>query len=81
MKIAAFGIFFVIMLMVFIVGVGVYGFTNTSYVFDDKVEGYRTITLVKSGFSSLAGILCLAYFLHGLGHMITRNAKNPANNV
>ena len=36
---------------------------------------------MKSGFSSLAGILCLAYFLHGLGHMITRNAKNPANNV
>lgn len=35
-KIATFGVIFVSLIIIFIVGVGIYGFTNTDYVYSDK---------------------------------------------
>lgn len=35
-KIATFGVIFVSLIIIFIIGVGVYGFTNTDYVYNDE---------------------------------------------
>ena len=35
-KIATFGVIFVAMIIIFIIGMGIYGFTNTDYVYSEE---------------------------------------------
>lgn len=89
-KIASYGTFFIITLIVFIIGVGIYGFTNTDYVVlgthtqDNDFESgdnTRYVYMINKNFSSLAGMLGIGYFLHTVSVPIVRNNQNPKNNI
>jgi len=89
MRIGSFGIVFVVMIMLFIIGVGILALTNTSFEFGsyktsqltDWDTDTRTLVLFYTNFSPLAGILCTGYFLHTCSLPILRSAKNPEHNV
>ena len=80
-KIATIGVIFVALIIVFIMGVGIYGLTNTNYVYnrdahvDDPASSY--IMLFNSNYGPLMGILGGGYYLHNISLPIVRNAKNP----
>jgi hypothetical protein len=84
-KIATIGVFFVFIIIIFITGVGIYGFTNTDYVYsqEEKVENpdASLITFFNSSFGPLMGILGGGYYLHNITLPIVRNAAKPENNV
>jgi len=84
-KIATIGVFFVIAIIIFIVGVGIYGFTNTHYVYspEDKIidTSASVIHVVNGAFGPLMGILGGGYYLHNISLPIVRNSKNPEKNV
>eukprot|EP00347_Sterkiella_histriomuscorum_P006074 403354168 len=84
-KIATIGVIFVFLIIVFIMGVGIYGFTNTHYVYTaeahvDDPESSQ-ILFFNGAFGPLMGILGGGYYLHNISIPIVRNAKNPENNV
>jgi hypothetical protein len=89
-KLTSFGAIFIITLLVFITGIGVYSFSNTTYQLGPASENLttdwadpiapRTISLINSNFSPIAGILCAGYFLHTCSVPIMRSAKNPEKN-
>ena len=62
----SYGIYLVSLLLMFVIGVGIYGFTNTTYKFDyvQNTEGSDTryIYLFGNQISTLAGTLSLGYF-------------------
>ena len=73
------------MLIIFIIVTGIVAFTNTEFMVGPAndvngtnwSEGLRTITMVHSNFSPLAGILGLGYFLHPASLPIVRSSANP----
>ena len=89
-KLTSIGVFFVVTLLLFITGVGVQGLNNTTYQIGSPAENLatdwadplspRTISLINSNFSPIAGILCAGYFLHTCSVPIMRSAKTPENN-
>ena len=62
-KLMSFGTYFIMALMLFIVAVGIYGFTNTHYVIEnssvpvtmDPLDDHRVLYLFNTNFSPLAG--------------------------
>ena len=85
-KINTIGVLFILMIMGFIIGVGIYAFTNTTFTFVDPgvphVHGEpQFIVLANSNFGSLLGILGGGYYLHNITLPIIRNAKEPKNNA
>jgi hypothetical protein len=88
-KFNTFGVLFIFMIIAFIVGIGIYGFTNTNYVFSvppppfdpKKDKDPWVISLFKSNFPPLMGILGGGYYLHNITLPIVRNSANPKNNV
>lgn len=84
-KIATFGVLFVIMIIIFIFGMGIYGFTNTEYVYshDEKLlhPTASLIVLFNGAFGPLMGILGGGYYLHNISIPIVKNAKNPEKNI
>jgi len=87
----SFGTFFIIGLILFIVGYGIYGFTNTEYLIEvshtyesnnvyDLNNDQRYMYMFNNNFSTLAGMLGIGYFLHTISIPIVRNNKNQANN-
>lgn len=85
-KLVSYGTFFIVALILFIVGYGIYGFSNTDYVilpthsknndYADPNNTTRYIYLFNSNFSTLAGMLGIGYFLHTVSIPIVRNNRN-----
>ena len=80
----SYGIYLVSLLLMFVIGVGIYGFTNTTYKFDyvQNTEGSDTryIYLFGNQISTLAGTLSLGYFSHSFVLPLMKNNKNQENN-
>lgn len=86
----SFGAFFIMTLLIFITSVGIMGLTNTNYQFGNASQSKatewanpdtpRTIVLINSNFSPIAGILCAGYFLHTCSVPIMRSAAHPEKN-
>jgi hypothetical protein len=84
-RIISYGAYFVSLLVLTIVGFGIYAFTNTDFVlkkvdvnFDNNV---RPLELAAYGFPSLAGVLCVGFFLHPAAIPILKNnARQEKNN-
>ncbi len=90
-KLVSFGTFFIVALILFIIGYGIYGFTNTEYQISmthsyEVNNNYspdtdvRYIYVINNNFSTLAGMLGIGYFLHTVSIPIVRNNKNQENN-
>ena len=87
MKVGSIGVIFVFMLIIFIMMTGIIALTNTEFMIGspenltetDWSEGLRTIQMVNTNFSPLAGILGLGYFLHNCSLPIVRSAAKPEN--
>lgn len=86
-KLVSFGTFFIVSLILFIIGYGIYGFSNTDYVISAthtyEVNNYysedtdvRYIYLFNNNFSTLAGMLGIGYFLHTLSIPIVKNNQH-----
>lgn len=84
-RIASYAVIFLIMLLIFIFGFGIYGFTNTEYVYTDgdkiKHPDASVIYFFNNKFGPLMGILGGGYYLHNISLPIIRNAAKPENNV
>jgi hypothetical protein len=89
-KIASYGSFFIISLILFIIGVGIYSTTNTNFevllthTADNNFYSNsdpRYLYLINTDFSKLAGMLGIGYFLHTVSIPIIKNNKNPENNI
>ena len=84
-KFNTFGVIFVALIMSFIIGFGILGFTNTSFTFtqpaNPKQKDPFYIILFSSKFAPLMGILGGGYYLHNITLPIVRNAANPKNNA
>ena len=83
-KISTFGVIFIFMIIVFIIGVGIYAFTNTHFIFTppeiaDKESSW--IKLFNGSFGPLMGILGGGYYLHNITLPIIKNSAKPENNV
>lgn len=80
-KINSVGALFVVIILTFIVGNGIYSMSISEFTFDTLqpievlVPPANTIYLVRTGFSSLAGMLCLGYYLHNVCIPIIKNNK------
>ena len=86
MKVGSIGVIFVFMLIIFIVVTGIMAFSNTEFMVGSAEESnentdwsssLRTVTMLNSNFSPLAGILGLGYFLHTCSLPIVRSAAKP----
>ena len=84
-KLASYGTFFIMALILFIIGVGIYSLTNTSYdvlmthTTDNNLSDSNSIRHlygINQNFSTLAGMLGIGYFLHSLSIPIVRKNKN-----
>jgi len=85
-KLQSVGALFIIFLIIFMIGTGIYGLTNTEYRFvmtgaptedwsgDSPV---RTLVMFNLNFSPLIGMLCVAYNLHHLGLPIVKTHRFP----
>jgi amino acid transporter len=83
-KINTFGVIFIFMIIGFIIGVGIYGFTNTHYTFDILAPPEPDTAIIKlfsGNFGPLMGILGGGYYLHNITLPIIRNSAKPENNV
>ncbi len=84
-RLASYAVVFLILLLIFIFGFGIYGFTNTDYVYSDadllKHPDASVIYFVNNKFGPLMGILGGGYYLHNISLPIIRNAAKPENNV
>mmetsp|Transcript_64409 Transcript_64409/g.89109 ORF Transcript_64409/g.89109 Transcript_64409/m.89109 type:complete len:266 (+) Transcript_64409:530-1327(+) len=88
MKIGSFGSFIIMAIMAFIVVVGIYSLTNTSYTTEwfgtpnnDWTTDDRTIALFSINFAPIAGVLCAGYFIHTCALPIIRSAAEPEKNI
>lgn len=86
-KLVSYGSFFIMSLMVFIVGVGFYSLHNTHFEIVNHnqptvIDGSRTrnIHLFDIQVSPLAGLLGIGFFLHTISIPIIRNNANQKNN-
>jgi hypothetical protein len=88
-RLTTYGSAFIISLILFIIGFGIYGFASSSYqVVPPSVvvqpptsdTDVRSIKAFNADFSPLAGALGIGYFLHTVSLPIVRNNANPKNN-
>ncbi len=81
-KFSTYGVIFVFVILLFIIGMGIYGFTNTHYVFQHAhTKDESEIVLFNSNYPPLLGILGGGYFLHVITLPIIKNAKKPEDNA
>ena len=94
-KINSFGVIFIMIIIVFTCGVGIYSLTNTEFtsdkaVYDDylaqKAAGERDdylsyVALVGTPFAPIMGVLGGGYYFHNIALSVCRNSRNPENNV
>ena len=84
-KINTFGVVPIFIIIIFIIGVGFYSMTNTSFTFSntplEKGSYVGHMRLFYKDFPPIMGILGGGYYLHNITLPIIRNAKNPQNNA
>ena len=81
-KFASFGVIFVFFTLVFIIGIGIYGFKSTHYVFHPTINMDESeIKLFNKHYPPLIAILGGGYFLHVITLPIIKDAKNPEDNT
>lgn len=83
-KINTFGVIFIFMIITFIIGVGIYAFSNTEFVFTVPLFPSKDTALIKlfsGNFGPLMGILGGGYYLHNITLPIIRNSAQPEKNV
>ncbi len=94
-KINSFGVFFIIIIIIFQMGVGFYSLTNTEYTSDkQKYDDYLAekaagqpvnylayVALFSSPFAPLMGTLGGGFYCHNITLSICRNSRKPENNV
>jgi len=81
-KFSTYGVIFVFIILLFIIGMGIYGFTNTKYVFHHTTDtSVSEIKLFNGDYPPLLGILGGGYFLHVITLPIIKNAKKPEDNA
>jgi hypothetical protein len=80
-KFSSYGVIFVFILLFFIIGMGIYGFTNTHYVLFQTIQNESEINLFSQNYPPLLGILGGGYFLHVITLPIIKNAKKPEDNA
>ena len=94
-KINSFGVVFIVIIIIFQLGVGIYSITNTDYIYskseyedylaEKKVDpdtpyvGY--ISMVSGQFAPLMGILGGGFYFHNISLSVIRNARHPENNL
>jgi sodium-coupled neutral amino acid transporter 9 len=82
----SFGVIFVCITITFIFSYGFYSFTNTNFIIsndDNDVKSDiddRSVSLFRSQFSSLAGMMTLGYFLHNISLSIVKENRHPEHN-
>lgn len=90
-RINSYGVIFISLIICIIIGMGIYGFSNTEYVynqdsFDKHVadtgnKPYEAfVAIFGTNYAVLMGILGGGYYFHNLSLPVIRNAKNPENN-
>jgi len=76
-KIISYGAYFVSLLIITIVSFGIYSFTNTDFTLKPNQTDYdttiRSVEMFSYGFPSLAGVLCVGFFLHPASIPILKN--------
>ena len=94
-KINSFGVIFIMIIIIFVSGVGIYSLKNTDYTYDkaaydeylaQKAAGQSPtylsyISLFQTPFAPLMGILGGGFYFHNIALSVCRNARNPENNV
>jgi len=79
-RINTFGVIFIFMIIFFIVGIGIFSFTNTTFVYSlsELTADTQYIKLANSKLQDLLwGILGGGYYLHNITLPIIRNNRNP----
>ena len=92
-RMASYGAVSIIIIAFFVIGVGIYSFSNTSFqilsypsqpqpppINQDIQQALTPILLFNTNFSPLAGVLGVGFFLHPLTVSIVRNNLNQSNN-
>lgn len=88
-KINTVGVFFIVIIILFIVGKGFSALENTDFIYvynqfnipkvrETENTGY--IVLFNTTFFSIVGMLGTSFFLHIIALPICRNARTPENN-
>lgn len=84
-KLNSIGVLFVCIILIFILSYGFYAFSNTTFVISNEDHDFesheRHISLFRSQFNSLAGMMTLGYYLHNIGLSITKDSRYPENNI
>ena len=84
-KLNSFGVLFVCIILLFILSYGFYSFGNTNFKISNEKNDFsskeRNISLFRSSFNSLAGMMTLGYYLHNIALSITKENANPKNNT
>ena len=85
MKVGAYGVIFIFLLIFYIIATGIVAFTNTEFMLGksdaenpiDWSDGLRNLTMINTNVAPLAGILGLGYFLHPASIPIVRSSASP----
>lgn len=93
-KMASFGPYFIIVLIIFIIGVGIWGFMITKYNFTvgpttfRKLDSHdpnnhlgRDVYWLSNNPAPISGILSAGYFLHTMSIPIVKNNAKQENNM
>ena len=88
MKVVSFGSIFIILIVLSIIGIGIYSMTNTIYFFtsDEILSNYLTsdiryLLTVNSNLGPLAGAYCCGFYLHQSAIPMLKKNKNQRNNL
>jgi hypothetical protein len=83
-RLSSYGVLFILIQILFVIIIFFISVTNTSYSFsigeEDSVGDTRNISMFKSTFQPLAGMLAAGYYLHQLGLQIIHDNKKQENN-
>ena len=94
-KINSFGVVFIGIIIVFILGLGFYSLSNTDfttneatfekfkeeYAKDQKTPYVSYIDIASENFAPIMGILGGGYYFHNMSLSVVRNSKNPDKNI
>lgn len=94
-KINSYGVIFIFLIILFVCGVGIYGFIDTVYTtsetefqqYEQQISEGLTpdylalIYLVNSHFAKLMGILGGGFYFHNISLPVIKNAKNKQKTV
>lgn len=91
-KINSFGVIFIMIILVSIIGIGIYGLATTQYTYSKEVfQEYESdpnpeksylafVDLAGKAYAPLMGILGGGYYFHNISLPVIRNAKDPSKN-